>query len=299
MEHLFVTNGQPLYYSSHGDSRSTLVLLHGGGVDSSRLSWDACRDQLAARYRVVCPDLPGFGRSLPLTRPCSAAFLIDCVGELIEKEIAGPVSVVGLSLGGLVAMGCALQHPRLVRALVLVNSLGLFRRLAWSPVAWLGGKLPIAHVLFSRFASYSDLGARSALRLVLKRKPSAELTARVRGCLASSQRLATGWRSFLSEEAAVRGFKTCFEDRLGRIRVPVLQIHGGCDRLIPTWHGIQSQPLFSDSELEIIPGCGHWLPREEPDLFCKLVTGFLDARGGMRSALADASPVPPITSGRA
>jgi pimeloyl-ACP methyl ester carboxylesterase len=105
------------------------------------------------------------------------------------------------------------------------------------------------------------------------------LVAKVRGCLARNELLATGWRSFLSQEARLRGFKTCFQDQLGRIRAPVLQIHGAGDRLIPTWHGIQSQPLFRDSELEIIPACGHWLPREEPDLFCELVTRFLDQRG--------------------
>ena len=122
-------------------------------------------------------------------------------------------------------------------------------------------------------------GGKDALRSVLNRRPSARLVARVRGCLARNELLATGCSSFLSHEAARRGFKTCFADQLCRSRAPVLQIHGACDRLIPSWHGIRSQPLFRDSELEIIPGCGHWLPREEPDLFCKLVTRFLDQRG--------------------
>ena len=142
MKRSFVTHGQPLYYSSHGDSPSTLVLLHGGGIDHSGLSWDTCRDNLAARQTVICPDLPGFGRSFPLTQPCTARFLINCVCQLIDKGIARPVSVVGLSLGGLVAMGCALEQPRLVRSLILVNSLGLVRRLVWNPITWLGGKVP-------------------------------------------------------------------------------------------------------------------------------------------------------------
>ena len=289
------------------------MLLHGGSIDNSGLSWDTCRKELAARHTVICPDLPGFGRSFPLTQPCTARFLIRCVGELIEKEIAGPVSLVGLSLGGLVAMGCALERPRLVRSLagpvslvglslgglvamgcalerprlvrslILVNSLGLVRRLAWNPIAWLGGKVPATHIRLGRLASRSDLGARIALRFFLNRKPSTKLVARVRGCLAMNELLATGWRSFLSQEATLRGFRTCFEDHLERIRVPVLQIHGATDRLIPTWHGIQSQPLFPDSELEIIPECGHWLPREEPGLFCELVARFLDQRGLMDS----------------
>ena len=283
VEHTFVSRGQPLCYSRHGDSPSTLVLLHGGSIDNSGLSWDTCRKELAARHTVICPDLPGFGRSFPLTQPCTARFLIRCVGELIEKEIAGPVSLVGLSLGGLVAMGCALERPRLVRSLILVNSLGLVRRLAWNPIAWLGGKVPATHIRLGRLASRSDLGARIALRFFLNRKPSTKLVARVRGCLAMNELLATGWRSFLSQEATLRGFRTCFEDHLERIRVPVLQIHGATDRLIPTWHGIQSQPLFPDSELEIIPECGHWLPREEPGLFCELVARFLDQRGLMDS----------------
>ncbi len=281
VEHTFVTAGQPLYYSSHGDSPGTLVLLHGGGIDHSLLSWGTCRDKLAERQTVICLDLPGFGRSFPLTQPCSARFLIKCVSELIEKEIAEPVSVVGLSLGGLVAMGCALEQPRLVKSLILVNSLGLSRRLAWSPIAWIGGRVPASHIHLSRFASRSDLRARIALRSVLSRPPSARLLARVRESLARNELLATGWRSFLGQEATLRGFKTCFQDQLGRIRAPVLQIHGAGDRLIPTWHGIRSQPMFRDSELEIIPACGHWLPREEPDLFCELVTRFLDQRGLM------------------
>ena len=278
-EHIFVTGRQPIYYSSCGDAPGSLVLLHGGGIDNSGLSWDTCRDKLAARQTVICPDLPGFGRSFPLTQPCTARFLINCICQLIDKGIARPVSVVGLSLGGLVAMGCALGRPRLVRSLILVNSLGLFRRLAWNPVAWIGGRMPSIHTRLGQLASRSDGWTRLALRYFLNSKPSPELVGRVRACLARNNHLGAGWRSFLSQEAGLRGFKTCFQDRLPQIRVPVLQIHGAADRLIPAWHGIRSQPLFPDSELEIIPGCGHWLPREEPDLFCELVTRFLDQRG--------------------
>ena len=245
VERIFVTGGQPLSYSVRGDSPGTLVLLHGGSIDHSVLSWGTCRDKLAERHTVICLDFPGFGRSFPLTQPCTARFLIHCVCQLIEKEITHPVSLLGLSMGGLVAMGCALARPGLVKSLILVNSLGLSRRLAWSPIAWLGGRIPTSHIRLSRFASRSDVRARIALRPVLNRQPSARLVARVRGSLARSELLATGWRSFLSQEATLRGFKTCFQDQLSRIQSPVLQIHGAGDRLIPPWHGIRrGVPFF-------------------------------------------------------
>ena len=210
VEHTFVTDGQPLYYSVCGDSPGTLILLHGGGIDHSALSWDTCREKLAQRQTVICLDFPGFGRSFPLTQPCTARFLIHCVCQLIEKGITHPVSLVGLSLGGLVAMGCALAQPSLVKSLILVNSLGLFRRLAWSPIAWIGGRIPASHIHLSRLASRSDLRAQIALRAVLNRQPSARLVARVRGYLASNELLATGCALFFRTRPHCAGSRPVF-----------------------------------------------------------------------------------------
>jgi len=93
-------------------SKPALVLLHGGGA-ASRM-WKRQLSGLSARYHVIAPDLPGFGKS---PGPFSLQACADAVADLIGTD--QPVHLCGTSLGALVAARVAAEHPERVRRLVL------------------------------------------------------------------------------------------------------------------------------------------------------------------------------------
>ena len=108
--------GEHLYYEIAGRGR-TVVLIHGGLADS-RL-WDDQFTQWARHYRVVRYDLRGFGRSDFSMGPLSH---VEDLAALLKFLKIKKASLVGLSLGGMVAMDFALGHPEMVERLILVAS---------------------------------------------------------------------------------------------------------------------------------------------------------------------------------
>ena len=96
-----------------------LVLLHPFPMDAS--FWGPMWRELAAEVTVLTPEFPGFGAAPPVGPPSIAAFADD-VAALIWAEGRGAATVVGLSLGGYVALALAHDHPDVVAGLVLANT---------------------------------------------------------------------------------------------------------------------------------------------------------------------------------
>ncbi len=109
-------NGTRLWYETAGKG-STVVLVHGGLVDS-RL-WDDQMKELAKRHRVVRYDLRGYGKSAAPTADFSPVEDLRALLAFLKVERA---TVVGLSLGGIIAADFALEHPRMTEGLVLVGA---------------------------------------------------------------------------------------------------------------------------------------------------------------------------------
>jgi pimeloyl-ACP methyl ester carboxylesterase len=118
-----------------------LVFIHGSRV--TRTSWRAVTGRLADTYRIASPDLPGHGdlRDVPFTLARAA----DVVDAAIDAAGGEPVVLVGLSLGGYVAMHYAAEHPGRVRGLVLAGSTAEpagRAAAAFRLYAWVLGALP-------------------------------------------------------------------------------------------------------------------------------------------------------------
>ena len=109
-------NGTKIYYEQMGKGRP-IVLVHGGLVDSR--VWDEQFKEFAKRYRVIRYDLRGFGKSAEPSGPFSPIEDLHALLGFLKVEHA---TVVGGSLGGMIATDFALEYPRTVEALVLVGS---------------------------------------------------------------------------------------------------------------------------------------------------------------------------------
>jgi proline iminopeptidase len=114
--------GTTFWVEEEGDGPPLLVLT--GGPASSHVNLHPTFSALADRSRVLYLDYRGRGRSAP-ARPEEVTFAGDVadVAAVVEALGYGPVDVYGFSYGGLVAQGLALEHPGLVRRLVLANTL--------------------------------------------------------------------------------------------------------------------------------------------------------------------------------
>lgn len=103
--------------TGHGDE---LVLLHGWGLNSA--VWTTLLPHLTPYFRVHCLDLPGFGESGWEPGFAQLSAMGERIRQYIEAECAGPVHIVGWSMGGLIATDLALRQPRLVKHLMTVAS---------------------------------------------------------------------------------------------------------------------------------------------------------------------------------
>src|SRR3954463_6383416 len=109
-------NGARLYYEAMGEG-TAVVLVHGGLVDS-RL-WDAQMKPLSKHFRVVRYDIRGYGRS---PAPTGEYYPHEDLRALLDYLKIDKATLVGLSLGGIVAADFALEQPARVERLVLVGS---------------------------------------------------------------------------------------------------------------------------------------------------------------------------------
>jgi len=106
-----------LYFRENGNKNSqTILFLHGGGI-SSRL-WKNELENLTD-YHCLAPDLPGHGQSAHI-QPFALENSVAALVELVEEQTArGKVSVVGFSVGAIIALGLLAQHPQMVERLFL------------------------------------------------------------------------------------------------------------------------------------------------------------------------------------
>lgn len=105
-----------------GEGDTTLLLLHGYG--ESLTTWRAVFDRLTRNHRVIAIDLPGFGGSAKPDVPYSLPAMTERLSRFIDRWTAGPLVVVGHSMGGELAASLALERPDRVNLLILIAPAG-------------------------------------------------------------------------------------------------------------------------------------------------------------------------------
>jgi 2-hydroxy-6-oxonona-2,4-dienedioate hydrolase len=274
-----------LYDAGRGPA---LLLLHGGQYGSlySLDSWSLNLPYLARDRRVLAPDRLGQGHTEApksddeLTMHASTRHAI----ELISLIGAGPVDVVGHSRGGLVALQLAIHQPELVRSVVLVDShsaappdanapLGVFyaemeRRVAGRPPSReVVGIEPLAQAY--RPETVTDDFVERLLEIAL-------LPSRLR----TAERMhSAGRRVFIPSVIEVRDAALAHLSTSG-LRMPALVIWGYDDRSAPRALGYRLYEAIAQrtqgAELHVLKDAGHYVFRDRPEDFERVVTAFLE-----------------------
>jgi magnesium chelatase accessory protein len=263
-----LTRGRLLAYA--GGEGPPIVLLHGLG--GSATNWTLLAPLLARRRRVLVPDLPGHGRSAPVTAPGGLGSLADSVAELIRGEGVGPVAVVGHSMGADVAIRLALRHPGDVSALVLVSAGALASSRTVSKL-WLRGW---GVLRLSRLATRwrRDIAGRRRLRRVAFSGWGAEEPERL------TVPAALG---LIDGTAHARDTGTAREALI--VDDPRMELHGLSCRVLLVWGARdRSTPLEDGFEyarrlqapVRTVAGAGHLVIVEQPETCAALIEGFLD-----------------------
>ena len=263
-------DGVRLHYQEAGDPDAPpMILIH--GFAASNLVWSKVFLELAAAgYRVIAPDLPGYGysakpRHLDYTIAGQAEMV---VGFLKQLEIDRAV-FLGSSYGAAIAATIALDHPTLVEKLIMVGAVNnnkptryLLMRLFGSPI--------IGDIL-----SPLLVGSRRLLRLRMKRvydRHSWVLDER----RVDARHLPLRTRG--AHRAIIRTVRRWDAERVSReahlLTQPTLLLWGDTDREVPLADGERLHEAIPGSRLIVFRECGH-LPHEEyPEAFVKLVLEF-------------------------
>jgi 2-hydroxymuconate-semialdehyde hydrolase len=243
-----------------------VVLVHGSGPGvSAWANWRGVVPVLSERFRVIAPDMVGFGftdrpAGIDYRREVWVRQAIDLLDELGLDR----VDIVGNSFGGAIALALAIAHPQRVRRLVLMGSVGvsfpitegLDRVWGYQPsLAEMRAMLDI--FAFDRGLvtdELAELRHRASIRPGFQESFSAMFPAPRQAHV----------DALASDEAAIRALPH-----------ETLVIHGRDDRVIPLEASLRLAGLIDRSQLHVFGRCGHWTQIEHAARFNRLVGDFL------------------------
>lgn len=258
--------GHNTHYYEAGQGEA-LFLLHGSGPGVSGWSnWGKSIPVFADRYRVIVPDIAGFGfTEFQADAKYDIKLWVNHLVGIMDALDIQKASFIGNSFGGAVAIGLAVFAPERVNKLVLLGTpAGEFVQTAGLRGAWeyepsldnmrrLMELFPYDKSLISdemvqaRYEASARPGAQDALRKLIP-QPAAE------------------------GETIVRGFPAA---ALAKISAPTLVVHGREDRVVPAQCGLLIANSIPDADLHLFGHCGHWVQSEQPRRFAALVRDFL------------------------
>lgn len=259
-------NGAGIHYEIHGVGPDTILFAHG-------LLWsgEMFARQVAAlqsEYRCVTFDFRGQGKSAVTAGGYDMDTLAEDAAALIEQLGLGPCHIVGLSMGGFVAMRLAARRPELVRSLVLLET---------SAESEPSANLPRYKVL-NFVARWFGLGvvASRVMPIMFGRK---FLSDPARATERAEYRRWLGTNHRIGITRAVRGVieRQPILQELGRVRAPTLVLVGDQDVATVPERAETIRDAIAGARLEIIPGAGHSSPMEEPEAVTAALQRFLTA----------------------
>jgi pimeloyl-ACP methyl ester carboxylesterase len=275
-EHSWFTTigGVRIHYQEAGNEQApALILIH--GFISSNLVWsDVFLPLAAAGYRVIAPDLPGYGYS---DKPSDGRYTINAqahaVLRLMDRLGIEKATIVGASYGGAIAATIALDNPERVERLVLVGAVTndepkkkLLLRISCLPI--------IGDIVTPLF-----LGSRWVLR-----KRTEQVYRRI-GHPLDEHKLEARHHLLATanvHRAMIRTARRWSANRITReaslIRQPTMLVWGDEDTHIPIHEAFYLRDAIPNAKLIIFRHCGHLPPTEHPEKFVEVVADFCTAK---------------------
>lgn len=275
-QHHVQVRGLRIHVTEAGDGPA-LLLQHGWPEDWR--CWERVIPALSERFRVICPDMRGFGASdAPASGYGKESVARDLLGVADALDIER-FHLGGHDWGGIAAFIAALRAPERVERLVLLNTAHLFFRLDWRLLVAMRGFWYQPIIALPAIGPW--LLQRGGLTRVLSRWADPHLawdtateaayvqTLREPARARASRRL---YASFVTRElpAILRG-----RYRGERLTTPTLFLHGLDDRVVRPDLLRGYEDHADDLQLEFVPGAGHFICQSHPALVSERMLGFL------------------------
>jgi 4,5:9,10-diseco-3-hydroxy-5,9,17-trioxoandrosta-1(10),2-diene-4-oate hydrolase len=281
-EHTVTVNGKPIFAAETG-SGPAAVMLHGGGPGASGVSnYSRNIDALAQHFRVIVPDMPGYGRSVKgVDQADPFGYLADMIRGLLDELGVETAHLIGNSYGGAAALRLALDTPHRVDKLVLMGpgGIGTTRGVPTSGLknllSYYGGDGPSREKLESFIRNYLVYDGASVPDALIDLRYAASIDPDVvaNPPLQRPSGPRALWRMDLTRDGCLKTLKT-----------PTLVLWGRDDKVNRPAGGPMLLNTMPNAELVMTSHTGHWMQWERAELFNQLVTEFLSAESKLAHA---------------
>jgi pimeloyl-ACP methyl ester carboxylesterase len=261
----------PIHYQYAGDGPAVVLL---NGLTRTTEHWLDFDNALTANFRVIKIDLRGAGHA---PAPCPWSLTIkdmaqDVIDVLDHLGIDG-AHILGVSLGGMVALGCGIAHPARCRSLTPINS-SIGSKRTPKPRLSRAACSQIVRSLLSRpdRQEFNRLITDLVVSVDCTEEKRREIAARLTE-ISRRQGLPNGGNALKQLLAASRFYP---ENELQRLTVPTLIIQGSHDKFVPPINSNVLAAAIPQAQLETIEGGGHELMFDKPEELIACFTGWLN-----------------------
>jgi pimeloyl-ACP methyl ester carboxylesterase len=243
-----------------------VVMLHGSGPGVSAMAnWQHNIGALSERFRVLAPDIVGFGVT---KRPDDIVYSLrtwtDHVWAFLDAHGIEKAAIVGNSLGGRIALQMATDRPDRITKMVLMGAPGV-------------GMTPTEGLAALRAYQPSHNAMRDLLRNYFAVDPAMItddlVTIRYEASIADGAYEA--YRAMFFDPRHAGSELGINENEVRAIATPILLVHGREDKVVPLQVSLKMLGLLPNADLHVFSACGHWTQIERADEFSTLVTDYL------------------------
>ena len=239
-------NGIKTNYQVFGEGMPFLI-LHGWGSNSDK--WISVAEQISkgvpasGSFKVIVPDLPGFGKSDTLSIPWNTNKYIGWIEQFVKELNLGDFYLMGHSFGGALASKMAVKHPQEIKKLFLVSAACVRKKT--SKKTFFKKVSKIVNLFY--FLPYYNFFRKAVYKFIIRKSDYVYVEGVMR-------------ETYLNVIAEDLSFHLPF------IKVPTVIIWGDKDEFTPLKEGDFMAKQIKNSKLIIIPGAGHALNREQDGL---------------------------------
>ncbi|HEY2195156.1 MAG TPA: alpha/beta hydrolase [Actinomycetospora sp.] len=261
--------GVRTHYHDAG-SGDPVIMLHGSGPGvSAWANWRLNLPVLAERFRVLAPDIVGFGHT---ERPDDVRYSLrswtDHVWDFADAMGLERFSLIGNSLGGRISLEMAAERPERIARMVLMGSPGV-------------GMTITEGLKALRAYEPSHDNMRTLLKTNFAVDPDliTEDLVRDRYEASAAPGAHEAYTAMFNDPKHAGGELAITEDQVRAITPPALLVHGREDRVVPTEVSWTMVNLLPDADLHVFARCGHWTQIERADEFNAVVGDYLGRAG--------------------
>ncbi|MFE5286003.1 alpha/beta fold hydrolase [Nocardia sp. NPDC056611] len=272
--------GEREIFFNEAGSGPAVVLLHGGGAGATGASnYSRNIDALAQRFRVIVPDMPGYGRSSKKVKQSDPfGDLAQAIGGLLDELGIVSAHLVGNSYGGAAALRLAMERPEKVDRMILMGpgGIGTTRALPTAGLqellSYYAGSGPSREKITRFVREYLVFDGSTVPEELIEERFRASVDPEVianpplrrpSGPLA----LRTLWRMDFTRDS-----------RLSSVAHPTLVVWGAADKVNRPEGGRMLAEAMPNCDLYLAANTGHWVQWERADLFNALAMAFLEAK---------------------